>query len=313
MAPSLAAALAGAPGPRRCAPWSPVHPPARTPLLCRRPRQDAGRGADRQLRHDPAARPVRRDLACRRSSRSASSDLPLEVLGHEVGHHVLCPADLADDGRHARPDAPGTARSSSTRPVVANLYADLLINDRLQRATGLRMAEVYRAIGARRRHRATPLWTLYLRTVRDPVGAARGHARGGRRPAPHRGRRQLGRAAGAGRTPPAGSTGRAASRRCASRYLIDDGAQRAARALRRLAARCRRHRGRSRRPAGLTERRRRRAARAPGARPARIGEPGRHRTAPPADPGSTGTEAGGAVTASRSSTAQLLRAARPAS
>ena len=24
---------------------------------------------------------------------------PLEILGHEIGHHVYCPADLSDQGR----------------------------------------------------------------------------------------------------------------------------------------------------------------------------------------------------------------------
>jgi hypothetical protein len=46
-------------------------------------------------------------------------------------------------------------------PLVANLYADLLINDRLQRQAALDMAGVYKAINVPLQ---TPLWKFYLRT-----------------------------------------------------------------------------------------------------------------------------------------------------
>lgn len=45
-------------------------------------------------------------------------------------------------------------------PMVCNLFADLLINDRLQRARGLNMAGVFEKIGGG----DDPLWTFYLRT-----------------------------------------------------------------------------------------------------------------------------------------------------
>jgi hypothetical protein len=89
------------------------------------------------------------------------SDLPLEVLAHEIGHHVLCPGDLADHGRllvRVRHGLPGLEQHA---PMIANLYADMLINDRLQRSRGLRMDLVYARLakaGADSR-----LWTLYLR------------------------------------------------------------------------------------------------------------------------------------------------------
>ena len=82
-----------------------------------------------------------------------------EVLAHEIGHHVLAPGDL---GRHARSLArirvslPG---HELLAPFVANLYTDLLINDRLQRQAELDMAGVYRALGTD----GDRLWTLYLR------------------------------------------------------------------------------------------------------------------------------------------------------
>ena len=86
-------------------------------------------------------------------------DLPLEVLAHEVGHHVLCPADLADKGRllvRVRRGLPGLEEHA---PMIQNMYADLLINDRLLRSRGLRMAEVYRRV----RTAGDPLWTFYQR------------------------------------------------------------------------------------------------------------------------------------------------------
>jgi hypothetical protein len=86
-------------------------------------------------------------------------DLPLEVLAHEVGHHVLCPADLTDKARllvRVRRGLPGLEEHA---PMVQNMYADLLINDRLLRSRGLRMAEVYQRV----RGADDPLWTFYQR------------------------------------------------------------------------------------------------------------------------------------------------------
>jgi hypothetical protein len=85
---------------------------------------------------------------------------PLEILGHEIGHHILCPADLADNARmlaRVRRSLPSVEQRA---PMIANLFADALINDRLQRARGLDMAGVYAALGGG----ADRLWTFYLRT-----------------------------------------------------------------------------------------------------------------------------------------------------
>src|SRR5205814_847036 len=62
---------------------------------------------------------------------------PREILAHEIGHHVLAPATLTDHGRmiaRMRRALPTLERHA---PMVANLYSDLLINDRLQRSAGL--------------------------------------------------------------------------------------------------------------------------------------------------------------------------------
>ena len=85
---------------------------------------------------------------------------PLEIMGHEIGHHVYCPADLTD---HARLIA-RTRRALPTKEhlagLVANLYTDLLINDRLQRGRAMDMAGVYRKL---LEGPADRLWTLILR------------------------------------------------------------------------------------------------------------------------------------------------------
>jgi hypothetical protein len=56
-------------------------------------------------------------------------------------------------------------------PFVANLYADLLINDRLQRSAGLRMADIYRLLG---RESRDALWTFYMRTYEVLWGLEKG-------------------------------------------------------------------------------------------------------------------------------------------
>lgn len=83
----------------------------------------------------------------------------VEVLAHEIGHHVYTPADLTDNARLLARIRQGLPTQEGHAPLVSNLYEDLLINDRLQRMAGLDIAGVYRALGK------SPgrLWTLYLR------------------------------------------------------------------------------------------------------------------------------------------------------
>lgn len=87
----------------------------------------------------------------------------LEILAHEIGHHVLAPATATDHARlvarirRALPTLEGHA------PMVANLYTDLLINDRLQRQCGLHMADIYRRIAERKQGAgSTSVWMLYM-------------------------------------------------------------------------------------------------------------------------------------------------------
>lgn len=85
----------------------------------------------------------------------------LEILAHEIGHHILSPATLTDHARmiaRMRWALPTVEHHAS---MVANLYSDLLINDRLQRSAGLRMADIYRALNSGGPSGA--VWTLYMR------------------------------------------------------------------------------------------------------------------------------------------------------
>jgi hypothetical protein len=88
------------------------------------------------------------------------AEFPCEIMGHEIGHHVYCPGDLADHGRmtaRMRRALPGKEHCA---PLVGNLYGDLLINDRLQRSAGLDMLGAWRVLA--RRGEGDRLWTLYM-------------------------------------------------------------------------------------------------------------------------------------------------------
>jgi hypothetical protein len=90
------------------------------------------------------------------------SDLPVEVMAHEIGHHVLCPADLADHARLLGRIRQGLPNLEQHAPLVSNLYADMLINDRLQRSRGLKMLTVYERLAASNSS-SSSLWTFYMR------------------------------------------------------------------------------------------------------------------------------------------------------
>ncbi len=85
---------------------------------------------------------------------------PREILAHEIGHHVLAPGDLTDNGRLLARIRAGLPGKEPLAPFIANLYTDLIINDRLQRIAGLDLSGVYRTLG---NPDPDPLWTLYMR------------------------------------------------------------------------------------------------------------------------------------------------------
>ncbi|MEK7323982.1 MAG: VWA domain-containing protein [Chloroflexota bacterium] len=84
----------------------------------------------------------------------------LEILAHEIGHHVYAPADLTDNGRMVARMRRALPTKEHLAGFIANLYTDLLINDRLQRSANLSMARVYGTLGSNSQDK---LWTLYMR------------------------------------------------------------------------------------------------------------------------------------------------------
>lgn len=93
-------------------------------------------------------------------------DLALPILAHEIGHHVYVPGNLADNARMIagiKPVLFGLA--PDTVHLVANLYGDLLINDRLQRRGGVDIASVYRRLKEAVEEKvASQVWKVYTRT-----------------------------------------------------------------------------------------------------------------------------------------------------
>ena len=84
----------------------------------------------------------------------------LEIMGHEIGHHIYCPADLTDHARTITRMRAALPTREHLAGFISNLYTDLLINDRLQRAARLNMSGVYLALGGGANDK---LWTLYMR------------------------------------------------------------------------------------------------------------------------------------------------------
>src|SRR5450830_544717 len=93
-----------------------------------------------------------------------------EILAHEIGHHILVPGSASDQFRLLARMRRALPTLEHHAPMVANLYTDLLINDRLQRQANLRMADIYRKLQQGRepspdgKARASGgVWTLYMR------------------------------------------------------------------------------------------------------------------------------------------------------
>lgn len=92
-------------------------------------------------------------------------DYALEILAHEIGHHVYCPADLTDNARMLARMRWALPTQEMHAAFIGNLYTDLLINNRLQRDRSLRIADVYLALERiQGKDAITPrMWTFYMR------------------------------------------------------------------------------------------------------------------------------------------------------
>lgn len=87
------------------------------------------------------------------------ADHAVAVLAHEVGHHLLSPVDHRTRVRIAARVRAGLVDQDHLVGAVANLWSDLLVNDRLQRTGAADVAAVWRALGPP----ADPLMALVLR------------------------------------------------------------------------------------------------------------------------------------------------------
>jgi hypothetical protein len=92
-------------------------------------------------------------------------DYAVEILAHEIGHHVFAPGSATDQFRLLARIRRGLPTMENQAAMVANLYTDLYINDRLQRQAGLRMADIYRRLSDADLAGAhdNRLWRLYMR------------------------------------------------------------------------------------------------------------------------------------------------------
>lgn len=84
---------------------------------------------------------------------------PREILAHEIGHHVLAPGNLLDHIRILATVRMALPTLEAETPWVANLWTDLVVNDRLHRTTGMDLAPIYRKM----KPSDSLVWALYLR------------------------------------------------------------------------------------------------------------------------------------------------------
>ena len=107
-------------------------------------------------------------------------DYAVEILAHEIGHHVLAPASAADQFRLLARLRRALPTLEAHAPMVANLYTDLYINDRLQRQAGLRIDHIYRILEqARTAPASSRVWTLYTRIYEQLWQLPKGDLGGG--------------------------------------------------------------------------------------------------------------------------------------
>lgn len=86
----------------------------------------------------------------------------LQILAHEIGHHIYTPANLYDNAILQSRIRWGLGDLEDRAPMVANLYEDLLINDRLHRFQDLDMAIIFQKINIG--NTFSKLWMLYMRS-----------------------------------------------------------------------------------------------------------------------------------------------------
>jgi hypothetical protein len=110
-------------------------------------------------------------------------DCALQILAHEIGHHVYIPGNLTEHAKMLAVMRSALAGlPAETASLCANLYSDLMLNDRLHRSAQLDMSIVYQKLktatsnpkkkakeGAEPSPEATPshVWLLYTRIYEE--------------------------------------------------------------------------------------------------------------------------------------------------
>lgn len=100
---------------------------------------------------------------------------PMQILAHEIGHHVLAPCTLLDHFRILAQVRRGLPTLEARAPDIANIWNDLLVNDHLHRVSGLPMDGPYRAM----RSTDGMVWNLYMRVLERLWDIPRGELCGG--------------------------------------------------------------------------------------------------------------------------------------
>jgi hypothetical protein len=105
----------------------------------------------------------------------------VEILAHEIGHHVLAPGSVIDQFRLLARIRKALPTLEHHAAMVANLYTDLYINDRLQRQCGLRMADIYQRLARApgKQGRQSAVWALYVRIYENLWKLDKGSLGGG--------------------------------------------------------------------------------------------------------------------------------------
>jgi hypothetical protein len=94
--------------------------------------------------------------------RSGVADYSLQILAHEIGHHIYTPANLRDNAIAMGRIRWGLADIENRAAFVANIYEDMLINDKLHRTKQLDMAAVYAQINKGIQY--SEVWILIMRS-----------------------------------------------------------------------------------------------------------------------------------------------------
>jgi hypothetical protein len=105
-------------------------------------------------------------------------DYAEEILAHEIGHHVFCPANLLEAGKAIALASLALPTFENQAASIVNMWEDLLINDRLVRLHEQRHAEIYERINSHNESEPSKLWRLYMRAFEILWGLKPGRLKG---------------------------------------------------------------------------------------------------------------------------------------